>query len=207
MKNWIALSVFGLLLAQGCAVAPLSNHVTARTNGKGDSLLSAGSTIGVGDSGWLPSLKYSIGLSEDFDIGFQYEVIEYGAWGKYALINNKGEGFSLAALGGAGLSFEGYYLYAGPVVSYKLDWFEPYFISRFNYVKFPAPKISIATIGEFSVSPGIYRYFQHTLGFMTWPKDWLGFGLEASLFGTVSSPFILREKDRLLVSGNFSFRF
>jgi hypothetical protein len=207
MKIGRILVAFVLAAAQGCAVAPLSNHVTARTNGEGGSLLSAGSTIGVGDSGWLPSLKYSIGLSDDFDLGFQYEVIEYGAWAKYALINNKEEGFSLAALGGTGLSFEGYYFYGGPVVSYKMDWFEPYFISRFNYVKFPQPKISIATIGEFSVAPGTYRYFQHTLGFMAWPLQWLGLGLEASVFGIVKSPFILREKDRLLLSGNFSFRF
>lgn len=195
------------LLVQGCAVAPLSNHVTARTNGAGESLLSAGSTIGVGDTGWLPSLKYSIGLAENFDLGFQYEVIEYGVWGKYAFINNKGEGFSLALLGGTGLSFEGFYGYAGPVVSWKLGWFEPYLISRFNYVRFPQPKISIATIGEFEVLPGTYRYFQHTLGFMVWPLDWLGAGLEASAFGTIHSPFVLRDKDRFLLSGNFSFRF
>lgn len=207
MKNSIIVLTLLVAAFSGCAVAPLSNHVTARTNGTGESLLSAGSTIGVKDSGWLPSLKYSIGLSEDFDLGFQYEVIEYGAWAKYAFVNNKEGGFSLAALGGAGLSFEGFYLYAGPVVSYKFDWFEPYFITRFNYVRFPQPKISIATIGEFTVLPGTYRYFQHTLGFMTWPMDWFGIGLEASAFGTVSSPFILREKDRLLLSGNFSFRF
>ncbi len=134
-------------------------------------------------------------------------MVEYGASVKYALVNNREEGFSLAALGGAGLGFEGYYFFAGPIFSYKLDWFEPYFISRFNYVKFPSPKISIATIGEFSVAPGIYRYLQHTLGFMVWPKDWVGVGLEASLFGTIRSPFILREKNKMIVSWNFSFRF
>jgi hypothetical protein len=201
------LAALVLILAQGCAVAPLSNHVTARTNGKGDSLLSAGSTIGVGNTGWVPSLKYSVGLADDFDLGFQYEVVEYGAWGKYAFVNGKEEGFSFAALGGAGLSFEGVYAYVGPVVSWKWDWFEPYFVERFNYVSYPEQKIDLASIGELTVEPGTYRYFQHTLGFMAWPLDWAGLGLEASAFGTLNSPFILKGRDRFLLSGNFSFRF
>lgn len=203
MKNLLLLV---LLVVQGCAVAPLSNHISARTNGKGESLLSAGSVLKVGDSGWLPSLKYSIGLSDSFDLGFQYEVIEYGAWGKYAILNQP-EGLSFAALAGAGLGLEGHYFYLGPVVSHKWDWFEPYFITRFNYVSYPATKISVSTIGDFTVDPGVYRYFQHTLGFFVWPKDWLGLGLEASAFGTMKSPFILRGTDRFIVSGNFSFRF
>lgn len=199
--------VLGLaILFSGCAVAPLSNHVTARSNGKGESLLSAGSTIGVGKGPWLPSLKYSIGLTEEFDLGFQYEVIEYGAWGKYAFVNNR-EGFSFAGLAGTGLSFEGFYGYLGPIVSYKMDWFEPYFLTRFNYVRYPEKRIDLTSIGEIVVAPGSYRYFQHTLGFMLWPLSWFGAGLEASLFGTVHSPFILRGKDRYLFSGNFSFRF
>lgn len=199
--------LLGLVFLHGCAVAPLSNHITARTNGKGDSLASVGSTIGTTKSGWLPSLKYSLGLTDDFDLGFQYEVIEYGVWGKYAIINNQDEGFSLAGVAGLGLSFEGFYSYVGPIVSWKLGWFEPYLMSRFNYVDAPVSKIDLASVGEFTVSPGTYRYFQHTLGFMTWPMDWFGVGLEASLMGTVSSPFILGSKSRWLLSGNFSFRF
>lgn len=203
----IAAAFLGIYLCYGCAVAPLSNHISARTNGKGESMLSAGSVIGIKGSGWLPSLKYSIGLNDNFDLGFQYEVIEYGVWGKYAFINGKEEGFSFAGLAGTGLSFEGFYGYLGPVVSWKMDWFEPYFISRFNYVDSPVPKLSISTNGEFNVSPGHYRYFQHTLGFFAWPLQWLGLGLEGSAFTTVKSPFILRDKNRYLVSGNFSFRF
>jgi hypothetical protein len=189
-----------------CAVAPLSNHVTARTNGKGESLASVGSTVGVGNTGWLPSLKYSVGLLDDLDVGFQYEVIEYGVWGKYAFWNRQ-EGFSLAALAGAGISFEGFYLYGGPELSWKSGWFEPYFLTRFNYVNYPEAKIALASIGEFSVPPGTYRYLQHTLGFMVWPKDWFGFGLEGSAFTTIASSFVLQGKDKFLLSGNFSFRF
>lgn len=205
--SWLrALFVFAALL-QGCAVAPLSNHVTARTNGAGNSLLSAGSTIGVGRTPWVPSLKYSIGLSENLDLGFQYEVIEYGAFLKYALINNQEEGISLAGLVGTGLSFEGFYGFIGPIVSYRVGIFEPYLLTRFNYVRYPKKEFDIASTGEVKVEPGTYRYFQHTAGFLIWPMEWFGFGLEASAFGTVSSPFILRDKDRFLLSGNFSFRF
>jgi len=206
MRNLRIVALLVLAL-QGCAVAPLSNHITARTNGKGGSLLSAGSTIGSEDSGWVPSLKYSIGLAENFDLGFQYEVVEYGIWGKYAFINNSGEGFSLAAIGGTGLSFEGFYAYVGPIVSYRFDWFEPYLMTRFNYVRYPEQKIDLASIGEVRVEPGTYRYFQHTLGFMIWPAEWVGLGLEASTFGTVKSPFILSGGNRFMLSGNFSFRF
>jgi len=200
------LALASILLLSACAVAPLSNHVTARTNGEGDSLASAGSTLGVGDMGWLPSLKYSVGLSEDFDIGFQYEVIEYGVWGKYAFLNRQ-EGWSAAGLVGTGLGLEGYYGYLGPVVSLKTGKWEPYFISRFNYVRYKQRKTSLDSTGEFSVNPGTYRYFQHTLGFLYWPKHWFGLGLEASLLNTWHSPYILRGKPRYLLSWNASFRF
>jgi hypothetical protein len=195
------------VLAQGCAVAPLSNHITARTNGSGNSLISAGSTIPVGNTATVPSLKYSVGLGDNFDLGFQYEVVEYGAWVKYAVINNKEQGLSLAGLAGVGISFEGAYAYLGPLVSYKWGIFEPYFVERFNYVNYPSQNIDLKSLGEVHVDPGSYRYFQHTLGFMLWPIDWLGFGLEGSAFGTWKSPFILKGRDRFLFSGNFSFRF
>jgi hypothetical protein len=208
MKLWLRCLLLSALLAQGCAVAPLSNHVTARTNGKGENLASIGSTIDTKKSGWLPSLKYSIGLQDDLDLGFQYEVIEWGAWAKYALVNNREEGFSLAGLVGLGLGADGgYYGYLGPIVSWKLGWFEPYLMTRFNYVRYEESSVAVTRSGEFTVKPGTYRYFQHTLGFLTWPLDWFGVGLEVSTFGTVRSPFILEGKSRYLLSGNFSFRF
>lgn len=199
--------LFLLLVVQGCAVAPLSNHVTARTNGNGGSMISAGSTMAIGKRGWVPSLKYSVGLNNDFDLGFQYEVVEYGVWGKYAFINRPEEGISLAAISGLGASFEGLYGYLGPIVSWKKGKWEPYFITRFNYVSFPERKSQLVSTGEVTVLPGVYRYFQHTLGFFFWPEEWLGFGLEASYFTPLSSPFVLVNSERSIFSGNFSFRF
>lgn len=172
-------------------------------------MASVGSTLAIGSNNiWVPSIKYSIGLMEDLDIGFQYEVVEYGIWGKYAFYQNKEEeGFSLAGILGSGLSFEGFYGYFGPIVSWKKGIFEPYFFTRFNYVRYPKQKIDLATIGEVTVTPGTYRYLQHTLGFFLWPVDWFGMGLEMSAFTTIASPFVLKDKKRMLFSGNFSFRF
>lgn len=171
-------------------------------------MVSVGSTLALGhDNIWVPSIKYSIGLGEDFDIGFQYEVVEYGIWGKYAFLQNREEGPSIAAIAGTGLSFEGFYGYLGPMFSWKLGIFEPYFFSRFNYVHYPQAKIDLATIGEVSVAPGTYRYLQHTLGFFLWPIDWFGGGLEASTFTTIKSPFVLQGKKKALFSANLSCRF
>jgi hypothetical protein len=180
--------------------------VTARPNGEGNSLLSAGSTLGTGRDGWIPSLKYSIGLTDEIDLGFQYEVVEYGIWGKYALVRRE-EGWSVAALAGVGASFEGFYGYAGPIVSWKSGIFEPYFLTRFNYVRYPEQKMSVASVGELDVAPGTYRYLQYTVGFLIWPTDWFGTGLETSAFTPLRSPFILRDWSRLLFSWNMSFRF
>jgi hypothetical protein len=116
------------------------------------------------------------------------------------------EGFALAALAGIGTSFSGFYGFAGPVVSYKMGIFEPYFVERYNYVRYPERNVNVDSVGEIHVDPGTYHYLQHTLGFFLWPLDWAGFGLEASAFTTIDSPFILKGRDRFL-SGQFSFKF
>jgi hypothetical protein len=169
-------------------------------------MLTAGSTIGVGNTGWIPSVRYSVGLNDAFDLSFQYEVVEYGVAGKYNLVGN-GEGFSLAALAGTGLSFDGFYAFAGPVVSWKMGLFEPYFAERFNYVNYPASQVNVSQVGEIHVNPGTYYYLQHTLGFFLWPSTWFGLGLEGSAFTTVASPFIIQGRSQYLFSGQFSFRF
>lgn len=195
----------------GCAVAPLSNHISARSNGEGGSLLSAGSTIGAGNHAWVPSIKYTVGLSERFDLGFQYEVIEWGAYGKYQLVGENaakgGEGFALAGLVGSGLSYEGFYGFLGPVLSYKTGAFEPYFVERFNYVDFPRSKVDVSHVGEVHVDPGIYLYLQHSFGFFYWANEWLAFGAETSLFTPLKNNYILKGRERWLYSGQVSFRF
>ena len=205
------LFLLAALALSSCAVAPISNHVSARSNGEGGSLLSAGTTIGAGNMGWVPSVKYTVGLSERWDLGFQYEVIEWGAYGKYQLVGSNaaqgGDGFALAGLVGAGLSYEGFYGFLGPVVSYKIGAFEPYFVERINYVDFPGSKIDVRDVGEVHVDPGVYKYLQHSFGFFWWANDWLAFGAETSLFTPIKSNFILKGRERWLYSGQVSFRF
>jgi hypothetical protein len=209
IMNFIRVLWIGTLLSffAGCAVAPLSNHVTGRSLGKGNSSLDAGTTIGNGRQPWLPTLKYAIGLNDNLDFGAVYEVISIGLWTKYAFINRKEQGFSLAGIGGAGLSGTGEYLYTGPVFSYRFKHVEPYIVSRFNYVRYSGFTSELSTIGELSFESGKYNYLQNSLGSMFWFADWFGLSAEASHFITLSSPFILGDRDRLLYSASFIFRF
>ena len=134
-------------------------------------------------------------------------MVEYGAWAKF-LLHGGGEGLSVSGLAGIGASFDASYVFVGPVLSFKTGIFEPHLVERFNYVNYPERKANVSdSVGEIHVDPGKYWYFQHTLGFFVWPIDWLGVGLEASAFTTVDSPFVLRGRDKFLLSGNFSFKF
>jgi hypothetical protein len=97
----------------------------------------------------------------------------------------------VAALGGAGLGFSGFYFFAGPVVSWKKGIFEPYFAERINYVNYPQTNVNVENgVGEIHVDPGTYVYLQHTLGFFLWPLDWVGFGAEVSGFGTLRAAHV-----------------
>lgn len=208
-KLSLLFSLLTAAVASSCAVAPISNHLTARTNGEGGSLLTAGSTLGIGNKGWVPSIKYSIGLKENLDLGFQYEVIEWGAFLKYQLLGTRGDGFALSGLMGTGLSFEGFYGYVGPVLSWKSGIFEPYFIERYNYVNFTksGQGLDVSEVGEVHVDPGTYHYLQHSVGFFIWANEWLAFGAETSLFTPIKGKFILRGHDKYVYSGQVSFKF
>lgn len=193
------------LLTTGCAMAPLSNHITARSTGKENSSLDLGTTIGNSRKPWLPTIKYTKGLGDNLDFGVQYEVVSIGLWSKYSFINRPERGFSFGALIGGGLSGTGYYGYLGPVVSYRFKRFEPYFISRFNHVRYEGTNV-LASIGEISFANGSYRYFQNTLGTMFWIFDWAALSLETNHFSTVRSPYVLNDRARWIFSGSFVFR-
>lgn len=201
-----ALLLFALM-ATGCAVAPLSNHTTARTIGDGNSSLDAGTTLGNKTQPWLPAIKYTLGIGENTELGAQYEVVSIGLWGKHAFINRQEKGFSLAAIGGTGLSGTGFYGYIGPIFSYRAKRLEPYFISRFNYVRYEGSRVDLASIGEISFTNGFYRYIQNTLGTMFWFVERVAISAEASHFSTIHSPYILKDRARWLFSGSFIFRF
>src|SRR4051794_11386575 len=95
--------IFGLL--GGCAVGPLVSHETARTVGKGHNELVAG----YGIAGY--ALKWNLGLDDSLDVGIHWESLSLGARAKYAFINGREHGWSLASALGAGLSIGGKHYY------------------------------------------------------------------------------------------------
>jgi hypothetical protein len=164
------------LLASGC-LAPLSNNFTARSLGTGKIGLDGGVLSVGGDIGAIPAFKIAVGLASDFDLGIQYDSASIGVFGKYSFINNKEQGFSLAAVLGAGAVGDGFYAYGGPVLSYKGKSFEPYFAGRFNYVHYGE---SEDAFDDFQWEAGTYTYLQFTLGSIFWLNKSIGLNVEVS---------------------------
>lgn len=133
--------VIALLLGASCSIAPFNSTKTARTLGDANWEI---------DSGLSPALYFSAsrGFGENFDGGVTFEGQAspvLGVSGKYAFINAQEKGFSLSGLGGLFLGQDiaqssGFYI--GPVLSYKLDWFEPYLVTRYNWVKWNGQDLS-----------------------------------------------------------------
>jgi hypothetical protein len=185
MKKLIALFfVFSLLVLSGC-VAPLSSNFTGRSLGKGKIGLDVGGAIPSGEETWLPALKVAKGITPDLDIGVQIELSTLGIFGKYSFINSTENGFSSAALFSLGAHTKGMYAYTGLVLSYKMDFFEPYFVGRYNYVRYNE-EIRGIWFGETIVEVGNYSYFQSTFGGILWITRKVGLNFEFSTFsGTI----------------------
>ncbi|MBC7714126.1 MAG: hypothetical protein H7177_12355 [Rhizobacter sp.] len=118
-----------LLSAAGCAIAPLNSTTTARTLGEGQNE----ARINV----IIPGAMVERGITNDLDLGagieFQSTTV-LNLFGKYGFINDPKGGFSLAGLGGVGIGSGTKSVYAGPVLSYRHDWFEAFTVIRYNYV-------------------------------------------------------------------------
>lgn len=169
-----------MLFLQSCALAPLSNDYTARSLGKANWGINGGGsfiTAGGGATGG-GYLRLNRGITDDFDIGGVAEIntndISAGITAKYALIN-KAYGLSMAvdsslgALGSAGGN--GFYIYGGPIISYKTHWLEPYLVIRYNYVHINEQKDDLygTTIPAFGFS-----YIYYTLGNTFWLTNKFG---------------------------------
>ncbi len=187
MKKLIALFfVFSLLVLSGC-VAPLSSNFTGRSLGKGKLGLDAGA-VSLGEEAWHPAGKLAYGMTSDLDIGVQIELSTLGLFGKYSFINSSENGFSSAALFSLGATANGMYAYTGPVLSYKMDFVEPYFVGRYNYVHYNE-EIKDIWFGETIVEAGNYSYFQFTFGSILWITRKVGLNFELSTFsGTTGLP-------------------
>ncbi len=160
------------LLGFSACVAPLSSGFSGAALGKGGlgfDLISGGS----GDFIWSGA-KMAWGVGPRLDLGFQAELGTLGFYGKYSILNGADKGFSLAGLFGAGATGEGTYVYAGPVISCKMDFLEPYFVARYNSVH----------VSENSDLWGVesYSYYQLTFGGVLWVSRRMGFLFELSTF-------------------------
>lgn len=124
------LSSFFIMAAiAGCAIAPINTTTTARTLGEGQNEAKVNILI--------PGAMVERGFTNDLDLGAGLEfqtVTVLHLFGKYAFINKPADGFSLAGLAGVGLGNGTKSVYAGPVLSYRHDWWEVFTIARYNYV-------------------------------------------------------------------------
>lgn len=198
MKN--IFLIFAALLATGC-VGPMVVHETARTVGKNNSELIAG----YGVAGVVA--KYSYGLSDDLDLGVQWESLSLGLRLKYAFINNKEEGWSLAGAGGYGASIGGNHYYADLIGSYLTGPWEPYTTLRMVHVKLDPVEFKDKDTGgvNFTVDVGSYNYGQFMMGSRYWfNQNWL-LSVELSTLFVMTSG--VKISDSLLVGGAFGYRF
>lgn len=174
MRRFIPLVMSGLMLAAGC-VAPMSHGFTGSSLGRGKVGLDGGAVLGPG--GAVLSAKAALGVTDNMDIGAQFDLLSAGLFGKNSFIN-RDRGLSLAGVAGLGVAAGGYYGYAGPVVSLRSGPFEPYLGPRINVVRYGESKS-----GSFvSWDEGTFLYFQATLGSVLWITGSLGAGIEASVF-------------------------
>jgi hypothetical protein len=118
-------------------------------------------------------------MTSNLDIGLQIELLTLGLFGKYSFRNTIENGFSSAALFGLGTTVNGMYVYTGPVLSYKMNFFEPYFVGRYNYVHYSETKDIWS--GD-AIEAGNYSYFQLTFGSILWISRKVGLNFELSTF-------------------------
>ena len=120
-----------VLFLISCSIAPLTTPKTARTLGRGHWEI---------DTGFSPTyFSAHRGFSKNFDVGLTIESqigLAFELSGKYALLNRSEQGTSFAIFGGvfSGSSLRGRssVLRLGPILSYKMNWWEPYVIVTYN---------------------------------------------------------------------------
>lgn len=165
-----------VLLPSGC-VAPMSNNLTGRSLGSGKVGLDGGVVFASGGDGVVPSVKTAVGVSQDLDLGAQYDLFSIGLFARNSFINND-EDLSLAGVLGLGIAASGFYGYTGPVISYKAGALEPYFGPRLNVVSYGESDSS----SFISWEGGTFTYFQLTLGTVLWMSEGIGLNMETSVF-------------------------
>jgi hypothetical protein len=167
MKHILTASLSFFLCS--CAIGPLVSHETGRTLGKGGGEYEAG----YGSASYV--LKGSWGLTDDLDLGVQWEALSLGLRLKYGLVQEKEHGFSLAAAAGIGTSVGGSHYYGDMMASYLQGWWEPYFTLRIVHVHNDPTEFKDKETHDvdFTISAFDYNYGQAFLGSRFWfNKNW-----------------------------------
>jgi hypothetical protein len=178
-----AIQVFFLILvvclSTSCAMAPLSNHYTGRSLGKGNMRLNIGATGNVR----VLTAQLQYGINENLDLIAQYETVNFGAILKYSFLNNQ-EGLAAAVMAAYGSSGDGTYYYGGATASIKLGMFEPYVAGRYNSVQYKTSSVDLGFLGDTPIAAGSYNYMYYTAGANLHFLDWMGLSVEAGFLGT-----------------------
>lgn len=174
MKYIMQLAVIPiLLLLKSCSFAPFISTPNARTNAAGQHAV-----MGALVEGKNPSFRYDYGLLGNLDVGAEGEVgfgtQSLGIHSKYSF-QPSGAGLSQAVILGLGnnLIGDGSYWYVGPVISYKMSFFEPAFILRYtdsstDDVDFHQSTGGITFAGEH------LRYWYWVMSATLWPTETIG---------------------------------
>ena len=138
-----------------------------------------------------------------------------GLSGKYAFLNKQEEGFSLSGFGGVFLGYDvvessGYYV--GPVFSYKIGWFEPYLVARYNWLKWKGQDLSSDKRDDLFVDLLSFEdvelsYMQYTLGFNFWFSKGFALNLNAKYFTFFGNDVESDDETNILPGLAFMWRF
>lgn len=132
MKRTLFSIIAILVLASGCAMAPMTTTTSGSSLGAGKKNLELALSA--------PGVSFDMGINNNWDLGAGVEYQGFGfvyhARTKYSIIN-QANGLSVAFLGGAGVGDDlgkAKSVYAGPIVSYRTTNWEYFASYRFNYV-------------------------------------------------------------------------
>ena len=206
--NNIFIVVFPVIFLNSCMGSLVLNE-TARTVGNSNHEVTVGFGYPYGES-----INYTYGLTNDVDIGLRIESLGIGIRSKYAFLNQRDEGASLAIAGGAGTTIFANYYYGDLIASYLTGAFEPYTAVRGGYVKSrTSTSPDTDSISNFVSTVGVpffsseYGYVQPFIGTRIWfNKNW-----EMSLEGSYIIIFdewhseLSQEKNPFIYSFGISF--
>ena len=204
MNRSITLTVVTIIassFACGCALGPLAMHETARSVGKAKNEFD----YAFGSMGHM--ISWNVGASDDLDVGIHLESLSIGIRAKYAFINARENGWSLAAAAGVGSSFGGGHYYGDVISSYLSEFWEPYGALRLTHAHNDPIYIKDRdnSRSTYTFSAGDYDYGAVILGSRFWLSErWMASIEASSLFSAASN---VTFGSNVLASAAFGYRF